>query len=195
MTETSAGVTNEKIVENSKGTKTITSEFKGNDGEKISITGTITKAGKTTLNVTEEAKDGTTEKFQFTDTSSGLILAGFESDTKNAVIPSEINVGNETLKVTVISMGTFADDKKVESIELGSAVTKIEKGAFDGAENLREIVLTAGKLKTIEEGAFEGISNKTVIKVKGTKKQYKALKKLLKASGLSKKVKLKRVSK
>ncbi|MBO4415625.1 MAG: CotH kinase family protein [Lachnospiraceae bacterium] len=194
VSELSEGITTEKIVENSKGTKSIDSEFTDNEGDKLSISGKIYRSGKTSLNVTEESKDGSVQKSKYKNASDSLMLAEIIVSSKSVVIPSELAVGGEHLAVTTLGKGFLSNGGALEKIELGASVTTIEPGAFNGADNLKEITITAGKIKNVPKGTFEGIPDDTVFTLKATKKQYKSLKKLLKKSGLAKTVKFKRLS-
>ncbi len=73
-------------------------------------------------------------------------------------------------------------------------VTSLGGMLFDGNSELKTINITAGNLKKVGKFAFRFINSKAVFKIRGTKKQFKKIKKLIKASkGLPKGVKFRRV--
>ena len=157
-------------------TQSISIQRTTENGDRIKITGMIYKTGKISLSVSVINKNGKTQKYKFKNDASvsksgitGLVLTSFKTGLKSAVILSELQIGDETFKVTAIGSGAFSGNKKLKSIELGSSIT------------------------TIANGAFDGIRSDTTFKLRMTKKQYKTMKKLLKNSGLPKTVKFKRV--
>lgn len=94
------------------------------------------------------------------------------------VIPAVVKLENIPYKVTRIDRMAFYYTTKVNSVEIGSNVTKIGEGAFNGCKKIKKITIKGNKLKSIGRYAFAGTSNKLVIKV--PKKKYKAYKKLIK---------------
>ena len=102
--------------------------------------------------------------------------------------------------VTTVSMSAFSGTK-LKKITLPKNVTTIKKGMpYVGkvfvvnndfelpTKNLRLIEITSKKVKSIAKGSFSGLSSKVVIKVpKGRKKKYT---KMLRGSGLEKRVKI-----
>ena len=89
-------------------------------------------------------------------------------------------IGNN---IVSIGKNAFAKCTKLVSVIIGKNVIKIGKDAFAGCKKLKKIVI-----KT--KGAFRSVGKKVVVQV--PKSEYKAYKKLLRAKGLSKKVKIKR---
>ena len=103
--------------------------------------------------------------------------------------------------VTTVSMSAFSGTK-LKKITLPKNVTTIKKGlSYRGkvfavnydfelpTKNLRLIEIKSKKVKSIAKGSFSGLSSKVVIKVpKIRKKKYT---KMLRKSGLEKKVKIK----
>lgn len=88
--------------------------------------------------------------------------------------------------VTVPKTVTY-EKKKYKVTSLGGML-------FDGNSELKTINITAGNLKKVGKFAFRFINSKAVFKIRGTKKQFKKIKKLIKASkNLPKGVKFKRV--
>ena len=104
--------------------------------------------------------------------------------------------------VTTVSMSAFSGTK-LKRITLPKNVTTIKKGMPYGGKGkvfavnynwdlptkaLRLIEIKSKKIKSIAKGSFSGLSSKVVIKVpKSRKKKYT---KMLRKSGLEKKVKI-----
>ena len=102
--------------------------------------------------------------------------------------------------VTTVSMSAFSGTK-LKKITLPKNVTTIKKGMPYGGKvfavnndselptkNLRLIEIKSKKVKSIAKGSFSGLSSKVVIKVpKSRKKKYT---RMLRESGLEKKVKI-----
>ena len=103
--------------------------------------------------------------------------------------------------VTTVSMSAFSGTK-LKKITLPKNVTTIKKGTPYGGKvfavnsdfdlptkNLRLMEIKSKKVKSVAKGSFSGLSSKVVIKVpKVRKKKYT---KMLRESGLEKKVKIK----
>lgn len=182
---TSSGTTDKPSVPK-KGTK-----IKGNDGSTYIVT-----SGK-----------GKTPTVQYTapkSTAKGTVT-----------IPATVTIDKVTYKVTSIADNAFKNNKKITkvvignnivsigknafakctklvSVIIGKNVIKIGKDAFAGCKKLKKIVIKTKKLtkKSVAKGAFRSVGKKVVVQV--LKSEYKAYKKLLRAKGLSKKVKIKR---
>lgn len=103
-------------------------------------------------------------------------------------------------KVTCVYMSAFAGTglKKIilpENVTIikngdyGQEVFKYKKGVGYPTKKLRVIEIHSKKLKSIQKNSFSGLSSKVVIKVPKLKK--KKYTKMLRGSGLSKKVKIK----
>lgn len=182
---TSSGTTDKPSVPK-KGTK-----IKGNDGSTYIVT-----SGK-----------GKTPTVQYTapkSTAKGTVT-----------IPTTVTIDKVTYKVTSIADNAFKNNKKITkvvignnivsigknafakctklvSVIIGKNVIKIGKDAFAGCKKLKKIVIKTKKLtkKSVAKGAFRSVGKKVVVQV--PKSEYKAYKKLLRAKGLAKKVKIKR---
>lgn len=153
-------------------TVSVNSQVITENGDKVKITGKIYKSGKISLNVTVIDKNGKSQKIKYknvTDSSTNLVLTSFKTSLSKVVIPTQIQIEGQTFKITAIGAGAFSGSKKLKSIEIGSNITEIAEGAFDG------------------------IRSDATFRLKMTKKQYKTMKSLLKKSGLPKTVKFKRV--
>lgn len=153
-------------------TVSVNSQVITENGDKVKITGKIYKSGKISLNVTVIDKNGKSQKIKYknaTDNSTSLMLTSFKTNLTKVVIPSQIQIEGQTFKITAIGEGAFSGNKKLKTIEIGSNITEIA------------------------DGAFNGIRSDATFRLKMTKKQYKTMKSLLKKSGLPKTVKFKRV--
>ena len=97
----------------------------------------------------------------------------------------KVTLGN---KVTSIGASAFAGCKALKSAALGTGIKKIGKEAFKGDSRLTKITIKSARLSSVGKNAFKGISAKAKIKV--PKKQLTKYRKLLKAKGQGKKVKI-----
>ena len=114
-----------------------------------------------------------TAMYRITDEKKQTVklVSGTPSAKGAMTIPKTIKYGKKTYKVTEISGGTF-----------------------DGMSKLKTVTIKAGNLKKIGKYAFRFINKKAVFKIKGTKAQFKKIKKLIKSSkSVPKSVKYKRV--
>ncbi len=113
--------------------------------------------------------------------------------TKTTVtIPSTIKVNGIKYRVTSIASNAFKNNKKLKKITIGKYVTTIGDRTFYGCKKLKTITIKSKKLTTKKVGkqAFKGIYKKAIIKV--PKSKLKTYKKLLKARGIGKYVKMRR---
>ena len=95
---------------------------------------------------------------------------------------------------TPSAKGALTIPKTVKYDKKTYKVTEISGGTFDGMSELKTVTIKAGNLKKIGEYAFRFINKKAVFKIKGTKAQFKKIKKLIKSSkSVPKSVKYKRV--
>ena len=108
-------------------------------------------------------------------------------------------ITNKTKKEVQLIEGVVSDEgvvtipKTVIYEKKKYKVTSIRKMPFDGNSKVKTIKIIAGNLKKVGKYAFRNINNKAVFKIKGTKKQFEKVKKLIKASkGLPKGVKFRR---
>jgi len=131
-------------------------------GKKLSIPKKVTYEGKTFL-VTEIGKK-----------------AFYKANTITTVVISK--------NVTTIGQKAFAGMKKLKSVTIGTGVKKITKEAFQKDSKLKKVVIKSKKLSKVGKKAFVQIHSKAKIKVVKSKK--KALKKVLKASGLKKTIQI-----
>ncbi len=126
---------------------------------------------------------------------SGTRAVQFTSGKKNAknvVIPATVKISGKNYKVTSIANNAFKNNKKLKKVTIGVNVNKIGKAAFKGCKNLKSITVKTKKLtaKKVGANAFKGINKKATFKV--PKNKVKAYKKIVKAKGAAKTVKVKK---
>lgn len=111
---------------------------------------------------------------------------------KSVSIPKTVKIKGKTYKVTSIAADAFKNDKKIKSVTISANITKIGKNAFYGCKNLKKITVKTTKLSSKKTGknAFKGIHKKAVIKVPA--KKLGTYKKLFKAKGAGKSVKVRK---
>ena len=128
------------------------------------------------------------------DAGSGVTITGNTSETSKLVIPATIKTGGVTLPVQKIAQGAFSGNEKLKKTIIGKNITDIGKGAFRDDVNLRTIRIRAKRLKHVGKNAFRGIHPKACFYIKGNKKQFKRVKKLIMKSGVGKNIKFIRVT-
>ena len=182
---TSSGTTDKPSVPK-KGTK-----IKGNDGSTYIVT-----SGKGKTPTVQYTAPKSTAKGTVTipakakvDGVSYRVTSIADNAFKNNKKITKVVIGNNIFS---IGKNAFAKCTKLVSVIIGKNVTKIGKDAFAGCKKLKKIVIKTKKLtkKSVAKGAFRSVGKKVVVQV--PKSEYKAYKKLLRAKGLSKKVKIKR---
>lgn len=182
---TSSGTTDKPSVPK-KGTK-----IKGNDGSTYIVT-----SGKGKTPTVQYTAPKSTAKGTVTipakakvDGVSYRVTSIADNAFKNNKKITKVVIGNN---IVSIGKNAFAKCTKLVSVIIGKNVIKIGKDAFAGCKKLKKIVIKTKKLtkKSVAKGAFRSVGKKVVVQVQ--KSEYKAYKKLLRAKGLSKKVKIKR---
>ncbi|MBO4504896.1 MAG: InlB B-repeat-containing protein [Lachnospiraceae bacterium] len=171
--------------------KTVKTTKKGYTESSI-ISSKVTKKGNTLVQLKNTDSDGYSLSMDFTVKNGVATLTSFETTDGFAVIPDEITVNGVTIPIGVIVKAAFKNNKDIVNATIGKNVTVIASKAFFGAENLSRIFIY-GKLEKVGKGAFKGIAEDAVIKIKADKETYKQLVELIKASGVGKKVKFKRI--
>ena len=167
----------------------------GNGSVTTVATYTVTKDGG--LQLVSTGTDSANEKVVIPDTltSDGVSypITSIKNDAYNGRTKlTSVSVGNN---VVTIGSGAFANTPNLKTAILGSSVRKLGGNAFNGAVRLKTIRINSTKLTSIGKGAFSGISPKATIYIVGSKKQFKAMKKRIRASGISKSVKYRRIKK
>lgn len=103
------------------------------------------------FSLSASAKTVTSGDFVFETISSGAILKEYKGNAATVEIPSEA----DSFKVTEIAAQAFGQNKTVKSIVIPGSVSKIEKDAFAGCENLTAYV-TEG---SYAEEYIKGLAN------------------------------------
>ena len=182
---TSSGTTDKPSVPK-KGTK-----IKGNDGSTYIVTSGKGKTPTVQYTAPKSTAKGTVTipaKAKI-DGVSYRVTSIADNAFKNNKKITKVVIGNN---IVSIGKNAFAKCTKLVSVIIGKNVIKIGKDAFAGCKKLKKIVIKTKKLtkKSVAKGAFRSVGKKVVVQV--PKSEYKAYKKLLRAKGLSKKVKIKR---
>ncbi|MBP0962009.1 MAG: leucine-rich repeat protein, partial [Oscillospiraceae bacterium] len=137
-------------------------------------------------------ENGTKVSKVYKAVGDGVKVSSFKSDKGTVTIPSTITIAGRKVPVTTIAGGAFKNDLTLTKVKIGKNVTVIGKNAFKGAKNLRSIVIY-GDLTEVHKGAFKGIAPDAVIKIKADKENFDRIVAMIKASGISRTVKFKRV--
>lgn len=149
--------------------------------------------GSTTVKV---GKKATVSGSQYKVTAvKGTRTVQFTKGKKNAksiVVPSTVKISGKNYKVTTIAKNAFKGNKKLAKVTIGKNVNKIGVSAFQNCSKLKSIVIKSTKLtaKKVGKNAFKGINKKATFKV--PKSKVKAYKKIVKAKGAGKNVKVKK---
>ena len=102
------------------------------------------------------------------------------------ILPN-VTVNGVKYKVTIVRKGAFAECKDAKRVTLPGTLTHIRRGAFTGAESLKNIVYNGRKSVSVQKGSFKGLATKkmtfTVNNPKMTYAQYKKLVRELRAAG------------
>lgn len=115
-----------------------------------------------------------------------------KKNAKSIVVPSTVKISGKNYKVTTIAKNAFKGNKKLTKVTIGKNVNKIGVSAFQNCSKLKSIVIKSTKLtaKKVGKNAFKGINKKATFKV--PKSKVKAYKKIVKAKGAGKNVKVKK---
>ncbi|MEY8236602.1 leucine-rich repeat protein [Lachnospiraceae bacterium 66-29] len=169
----------------------------------VSVTGAKSKSA-TSVSIPKTVKiSGYTFKVTGIDAKA---FSGYKKLTKAVIGENVKSIGKSAFRgcaklktvtlgknVTAISEAAFSGCKSLTSITIGAKVSSIGKEAFKSCAKLKTITIKTTKLtsKKVGKNAFKGINAKATIKVPS--KKLAAYKKLLKAKGVGKKVKFKKV--
>lgn len=108
-------------------------------------------------NFTVNAKDGTFT-FQMNEDGATATLKNVENPKSTLIIPSDIRIASETVKVTAI--GNFALDRSLKNVKkliLPEGIEKAGQGCFENMSNLESVELPSS-LKNLSYCMFEGCS-------------------------------------
>ncbi len=129
-------------------------------------------------------------------TAEAAIIGLANKKKKTVTIPEKVKLEGKNYKVTEVGAKAFRNNKKITKAVIGKNVKKIGKEAFKNCSKLKNMVIKTTKLKknNIGKNAFKGMGSKYYKKVvvKVPAKKLKSYKKILKAKGMSKKVKVKK---
>lgn len=110
-----------------------------------------------------------------------------KTSKKSVTISKTVTVDGVDYKVTKVAAGAFDNCTKVKTITLPSTITTIGSEAFTGVSStLKTIKINSTKKVTVSKNAFKDVDTKkmTITVTKNmSSKDYKALKKALKAAG------------
>ena len=102
-------------------------------------------------------EDGVTIYYRYINDGTELEVASCSKYnvkySGTVVIPSEVNYGDETLKVTRIGKSAFEHCTNLVSVTIPSGVTSIEKYAFNGCSSMTSITIP-NSVTSIERGFF-----------------------------------------
>lgn len=152
-----------------------------------------TNGGSTAVKV---GKKATVSGSQYKVTAvKGTRTVQFTKGKKNAksiVVPSTVKISGKNYKVTTIAKNAFKGNKKLAKVTIGKNVNKIGVSAFQNCSKLKSIIIKSTRLtaKKVGKNAFKGINKKATFKV--PKSKVKAYKKIVKAKGAGKNVKVKK---
>ncbi len=172
----------------------------------VPATGTVTadSAGTASYKVTaaddgnvevsyESVTDKNTKKVSIPDTvtlSDGTV-AKVTSVSNNAFKGStkitNVTIGNN---VETIGKAAFKNCKNLKTVSIGKSVTKIDKNAFSGTKKLNKVTIKSTSITSIGKNAFKNTKSSLTIKVPA--KKLNAYKKLIKKSGASSSIKIKK---
>ncbi|MCR5099143.1 MAG: carbohydrate-binding domain-containing protein [Lachnospiraceae bacterium] len=198
----SSGSSSSGSSSSSSGSSSSGSSSSGSSGSSgSSSSSSTTTTTTTTSSSSEEVSVGDT--VSETDTSGNEVSYKITGDStvsykvedvvsKTLIVPATVSIGGQTYKVTRIQAGALKGNEDIKKVVIGSNIKVIGAKAFANCNNLKTITVNGSTLKKVGKKAFKGISNNATIKVSGTTSQVKAAKKLIKASGTAKTVKIKK---
>ena len=121
-----------------------------------------------------------------------LVSVGSSTKSETITIPKTIVSDGVTYRVTTVAKAAFKNRRKLTKLTIGKNIKKIGADAFRNDSNLKSVVIKSVSITSIGKNAFKGIAKKATIWIEGTKKQVKKITKLIKKSGIGKKVKIKK---
>ena len=160
-------------------------------------TGTSTTSAATTPVAAESAKpdmsaNSSIDSAKVKTAANGTAkISNIKSEATEVEIDSTVEVDGVSYKVKTIGKGALKNCDNVEIVTIPASVTKIEAGAFTGAENLKTVKINTKSSIKVEKGAFKGVdTTKMTIKVskKMSDKQFAKLQKNLTKAGYKGKV-------
>lgn len=187
-----AEVTTKTVNANGSTLETVVKTTKKGYTETSTAASQVTKKGNTLVTMNMTDSDGYELSMGFTVKKGIVTLTSFESSEGLISIPDEVTVNGVMIPVAAILKSTFKNNTAIINATVGRNVTVIGSKAFYGAKNLKNI-LVYGDVEKVGKGAFKGIAKNALIKIKADKENYNRIVELIKASGIGKNVKFKRI--
>ena len=187
-----AVVTTKTVNANGSTLETVVKTTKKGYTETSTATSQVTKKGNTLVTMNMTDSDGYELSMGFTVKKGIVTLTSFESSEGLISIPDEVTVNGVMIPVAAILKSTFKNNTAIINATVGRNVTVIGSKAFYGAKNLKNILVYSDVVK-VGKGAFKGIAKNALIKIKADKENYNRIVELIKASGIGKNVKFKRI--
>ena len=122
-------------------------------------------------------------------TKGTVSVVGVSKKNKTKIkIPSTIKIGKVKFKVTAVASKAFMKASKLNTVEIGANVKKIETKAFYKLKKLKTITFKTSKTPKFGSKAFEGTNAKCKVTVpkKMSKKEFNKFKVNCKKAGISK---------
>ncbi len=123
-----------------------------------------------------------------------MVVKGTKKKVTSVTIPNTVKINGVSCKVVQIGSNAFKKFTSLKKVTIGKNVTSIMKNSFAFCKKLSRVKFK-GTVKTIKSGAFKKTSKKMVVsvpkKISKNKKKAASFKKMLKKSGMSRKLKLK----
>ena len=129
---------------------------------------------------------------EISDVVTARKVTKYNTDTTKNQKDCGITTEDVECSVTGIAANALKGNTKAKKVIISSDIKTIGKNAFKGAKNLKTVEI-GGPLNSVGKGAFSGINKNATIKIEASKAKFAATKKLIKASGVAKTVKIKRV--
>ncbi len=145
----------------------------------------LTEALKT-ANVYDVQGGGTTYAFQ---KNGGGKIAITGADDRWYFFAVNMDIPD---KKTIIKRSDVKEKAGNKYISLGTNIEKIGAGAFKNFKDL-ELITMRDSVEKIGKNAFKGIKKNALFRIKASKEDYERIVKLIKKSGVSKKVRFERV--
>ncbi|WP_029318797.1 leucine-rich repeat domain-containing protein [Butyrivibrio sp. AE3004] len=145
------------------------------------------------LTINEVVKDAEGNTYKVTADKVVQFVSSKDKKITKLTIPDTVKLGDTTCTVTSIADNAVKGCKKLTTVAIGKNVTTIGKGAFQNDKKLKTIKINNPSLSKVGKNAFKGISSNASFKLKGTKKEKTAVKKILskKNTGYKKTMKIK----
>ena len=152
----------------------------------VTVIPDVTSAPTADNNIGKVVKVGKA-KYKITSLTTATYLSLTDKKAKSATVPASIKYGGKVYKVNAVGSKAFSKKKKLRSVTIGKNVKTVAAKAFYKCKNVKTVTIKATGLKKVGKKAFSGINSKAVFKI-SKKKKLKSYKKLIKKSGVSKKV-------